>query len=315
MPDAVVVDNLFGRNSLDKTVAVVKYGRRKMKFYLPGFENGYAVESVDWRDSIIYRETINTAVELKPGIYLLMSPEYQDADSIRLHSKVKIDWDVTTPLPDNSNQTTQSYKSGRVRSIEMNTSSNDPINLFDAGQDVPYLNRRWIPDSEVKKDSISGYSYLKIKLKGLTSVDPENQNAIPIADYTMRHYFGDIIKGRENDLPEKKTLVLNAYSHGDFNLPVQISIVMKDGSAFGAQINLNSVDKTYKVNLNDLKRVSAVLMPRPYPTFLPYYSSAGKADHLDISQIESLEISIGPGIKKEDLQKEYVLFISSVSLE
>ena len=64
-----------------------------------------------------------------------------------------------------------------------------------------------------------------------------------------------------------------------------------------------------------LTSVKAVILPRPYPTFLPYYSKAGKADKLDISQIESLQISIGPGIKEKDVDKKRELVISSVYLE
>jgi hypothetical protein len=73
MPDAVQVNNLFGRNNLDKVVTVVKQTRRKMKFNLPGFEEGFSIESVDWRDSILHKVTKEKTIDLKPGVYLLAS--------------------------------------------------------------------------------------------------------------------------------------------------------------------------------------------------------------------------------------------------
>jgi len=406
MPDAIQVDNLFGRNSLDKTVAVIKYARRKMKFHLPGFEDGYAVESVDWRDSILYRETKDGPVELKPGIYLLMSPEYEQEDSILLQSQknIKLDdffappsnvdttyiifnakrnWSTSQDIILNANivsnrkiepiqisfsqpqeSSLHGYKlwrpiamnlehgflyvgiipakiyelhAGKLTITLLTTNHGkdivsflnkkvigsvsmvlptDPIPLFEARLDSMRLNRQWVPESRlVASSSPEAEPYLYIKLNGLTKKDNENPNAPPVADYTMRHYFGDLIEGRKNDIPQKKSLVLNGYSLGNTKFPIQVSLVMKDGSAFGTIIEINSEDKSYSVKLDDMKKVRPVLLPRPYPTFLPYYSKAGKADSLDLNQIESLQISIGPGIKEEDWGKTYELMISSVWLE
>jgi hypothetical protein len=56
-------------------------------------------------------------------------------------------------------------------------------------------------------------------------------------------------------------------------------------------------------------------MPRPYPTFLPYYSAVKQGTKLDLSQIESVQISVGPGIPKEDWKKPVDVFIKSVWIE
>ena len=315
MPNATIIDNLFGRNNLDKTVAVVNYERSKMKFNLPEFEDGYAVESVDWRDSIIYREVFDQPVELKPGIYLVMSKAYEEKDTVQLRSKRKFDWDEIRPLPVGTTKAVVSYNPARKRNEGKNILPADPISLFDAALDVDWLNRRWVRESGLVQDESSGQSSLHIKLTGLTSVDEENKKAPLIGDYTMRHYFGDLIADRKKDLPQKTILVFEGHTVGDTSFPVQLSLIMKNGSAYGGIIELNSATKKYSLKVSDLKKVTPVLLPRPYPTFLPYYSSAEKSDRFDITQIESLQISIGPGIKQKDWEKSYDLMISGVRLE
>jgi hypothetical protein len=193
--------------------------------------------------------------------------------------------------------------------------SSSPIYLFNAAVDSSRLNRRWLPGSRLVASNNAGViSYLDLKINGLAIKDEENPDAEPVGDYTMRHCFGDLVQDRMQDLMKKKILVVHGYTQGE-SFPVQVALVMKDGSAFGTRIEMNPDDKTYKVSLEDFKKVNAVLLPRPYPTFLPYYSKAGKVDHLDLSQVESLQISVGPGIKKEDWGKSYELMMGSVILE
>jgi len=330
LPDAIQIANLFGRNSLEKTVAVIRYEQHKMKFNLPGLEQGFTLASVAKPDSIMYREATNKRVELKPGVYLLLSSSYQKKDPFSFQSKIK--WDETLAFPAGSTKAYEPYSSARKRRTNAadsadsadTTDSTDsadsadsggPISLFDVAEDDPWLNRVWIPESGAKKDIHTGNKHFELSLPGLTSIDEENPNAPLIADYSMRHYFGDLITLRKNDVLGKKTIVVNASAVGNATFPLQIALVMKDGSAFGGIIQLDSSYTRYTLKIDELKKVQAVILPRPYPTFLPYYSVAGKAEALDLSQIESLQISIGPGIKKEDWRKNYALVISSVLLE
>ena len=199
----------------------------------------------------------------------------------------------------------------RVRCIR----DSSPIYLFNAGRDYDRLNREWLPESRLIPAKPNGADWLHLSIKDLAKTDPENPQGPKVADYSIRHYFGDLIESRRYDLRIMKNLVLRGDPAPDTKYPIQVSLVMKDGSAFGAIIKLKPKKYKYVVPLDKLERVKAVILPRPYPTFLPYYSKAGKADKLDISQIESLQISIGPGIKEKDVAKKRELVISSVYLE
>ncbi len=325
LPDAIVVGNLFGRNSLDKTVALIKYEQHKLKLNIPGFENGFTLARVAKPDSIIYREATNKSVTLRPGVYLILSSSSQKNTPYSFQSKLV--WDETLTLPVGSTKSYAPYTSARTRKTNNTADSADsadsggtadsggPISLFSPGEDDQWVNRNWVPESGARKDYQTGDKYFQLSLHGLTSVDVENPNGPLIADYSMRHYFGDLIANIKSEVLQKKTLVINASAGGNTTFPLQVALVMKDGSAFGGSIQLDASHPRHELKIDDLKKVQAVILPRPYPTFLPYYSVAGKAETLDLSQIESLQISIGPGIAKEDWSKTYALEIRCVMLE
>jgi len=415
MPDAVQVNNLFGRNSLDKVVAVVKQESRKMKFNLPGFEDEFSVENKDGRDSIIKSKTKDKTISLRPGIYLLMGSKYVKDYALMLeakkafkfteflslpsaptHSYVYHDdiapwlanqdytiWaNVVTPLKnpevnvrfvqedggldldfkmeqigpfqfktiipgkyiDNdehmvyqyqieTHQDSTIYFSSQASKYDVApvrysytylkyNQAQHAIYLFKASSDFEGSNFNWLPSFQNEKsfekstpDLPAIRTSINIKLDSLGNVDNENKNGPRIGDYTLRHYFADQLIGRERDVLKKKVLALNAYCPGGKKCPVQVSIIMKNGTGFGITFDVNDTDQLYYILLDELKPVPVVLMPRPYPTFLPYYSAVKPGEHLDMSQIESMEISIGPGIPKENWKKPEDVFIKSVWIE
>jgi hypothetical protein len=90
---------------------------------------------------------------------------------------------------------------------------------------------------------------------------------------------------------------------------------MKDGSAYGGLITVEPDNKEYNLSLNSLKKVKLVTLPRPYPTFLPYYFEDARDEGLDIRQAEALQISIGPGIPEKELSQQHGVAIESIGLE
>ena len=90
---------------------------------------------------------------------------------------------------------------------------------------------------------------------------------------------------------------------------------MKDGSAFGIIITINTEHGEYRMALDDLKPVKLVLLPRPYPTFLPYFFEYLSEEKLNLNEVESLQFSIGPGIPSNELNDPHGIAIESVRLE
>ncbi len=51
---------------------------------------------------------------------------------------------------------------------------------------------------------------------------------------------------------------------------MQIALVERDGTAWGATIELQNTWRDYEIPLAHLQPVPLALLPRPYPQFLPY---------------------------------------------
>ena len=80
----------------------------------------------------------------------------------------------------------------------------------------------------------------------------------------------------------------------------------------GKLIELTNEVQEIEIDLEDLKPVKTVTLPRPYPGFLPYYFDHSYSGDLKLEDIEAIQFSIGPGIEKENLQKPHSVGIREV---
>ncbi|HEY3405350.1 MAG TPA: cellulase family glycosylhydrolase [Ohtaekwangia sp.] len=199
----------------------------------------------------------------------------------------------------------------RVRVV----SGDNPVYLFNAATDAEKLSRQWLRTSVLKPLPEPNSAELLITIEKLFTPDPENKNGEQIHDYSMRYYFGRQISDRINDLCGKKKLIVRARSLDEKQRAVQVVLIAKDGSAYGSVISLGNEIKDYELSLAELKDVRVVTLPRPYPTFLPYYFHRDTNSKLDLNSIEVLQISIGPGISESELQNSHGLAIESIRVE
>jgi hypothetical protein len=58
-----------------------------------------------------------------------------------------------------------------------------------------------------------------------------------------------------------------------------------------------------------------VTLPRPYPTFLPYHFEPASIQPLRLEDIESIQVSIGPGILPAAYDQPHGIAIESIWIE
>ncbi|NCP60683.1 MAG: hypothetical protein GW839_10355 [Flavobacteriales bacterium] len=145
--------------------------------------------------------------------------------------------------------------------------------------------------------------------------DEENSKAKPIYDYSFKHFILDQIKDRKTDLLSKEALIFKGYALNNKPCKLQIAFVLDDGSAYGKVIDIETISKDYTIKLDELKPVRTVILPRPYPSFLPYYLEHNIVSDFDISRIESLQFSIGPEIHKNEINDPHGIAMISVYLK
>ncbi|MFD1314214.1 hypothetical protein [Namhaeicola litoreus] len=189
-----------------------------------------------------------------------------------------------------------------------------PIELFNAKEDATLLVAPWRNTFKLVPSPI-GTSAYQINLEELFVKDPENTEAKPLYDYSFKHYIVDEIQALEAALPTKTKLVFYGKSLNNKPCKLQIALVMNDGHAYGKVIEIDPLTKDYGLNLSDLKPVRTVTLPRPYPTFLPYYLDHQLTSPFDLTKVESVQFSIGPEIPKDALNQKHGIEIVSLRLE
>lgn len=74
---------------------------------------------------------------------------------------------------------------------------------------------------------------------------------------------------------------------------VTLAVIASDGSSWGATIHVGEGWSDVRVPLSDLRPIERVLLPRPYPFFLPYwFEGSPSAETIPLTDIEAVEFSI-----------------------
>ena len=77
---------------------------------------------------------------------------------------------------------------------------------------------------------------------------------------------------------------------GTEEVPVEVALVTADGAAWGTTIRATAEWRDVEIPVRALARVPLVLLPRPYPTFLPYdLTAAVSASAPDLTGVEGIQ--------------------------
>lgn len=157
-----------------------------------------------------------------------------------------------------------------------------PVTIFSAARDHEQLLRPYLKTSRLTPIPEMGTSEL--------SITPEKAE-----DYAMRYSFKNNLAGRTADVLSKTKLVFHCRALNEKPCTLQLALIGKDGSVYGATLKVEPESRGYAVLLNDLKKVDFISLPRPYPGFLPYsLDTTPDAGKLDLKNIETLQIAIIP---------------------
>ncbi len=190
-----------------------------------------------------------------------------------------------------------------------------PICLFNASTDTDQLSRPYIRGSGVTPGSESGQDELQVNVEKLAQTDPENKNDQPVYDYSMRYNFALKVANRRADLASRQNLVFHGRSLNDKPCPVQLALIARDGTIYGGVVTIDPKEEAYTLPISQLKSVNLVSLPRPYPSFLPYFvDTNATASGLDLSTIETIQFSIGPGIAPAQRDEKHGLAIVNITL-
>lgn len=185
--------------------------------------------------------------------------------------------------------------------------------LFNAYEDGNEVSRVWRPGSGIIPTEEPARAELVTNIDNLFVVDPENRNGEANYDYSMRYNFQPNIRLARGRLADFSNVHIKGRSMNEGPLKVQLAFITRSGATAGAVVELHPDGRVITLDKEKLHRVKMVILPRPYPTFLPYYSSNDlKFDWLDI---ETIQISVGPELSKEERNRSHAFALEMIWLE
>jgi hypothetical protein len=181
-----------------------------------------------------------------------------------------------------------------------------PFCLFDAcvdGKEIsePYGNTKidFIPSLSSEK------SMMLVQVNNLQSIEH---------DFSLRSFCRSRVESRTQDLESKKELFISGKSLNNKPCKIQLTLIMKDATAFGGVITLQPEMGLYSISIKDLRKVKTVLLPHQIPNFLSYRDEGRSASVFNIKQVESIQISIGPGVSENQYNEKNGVAIESIGL-
>ena len=99
------------------------------------------------------------------------------------------------------------------------------------------------------------------------------------------------IQHRTSELTAFNTMVIRARVQGVTNAQARISLVNTNAAAFATTFPLKNEYRDIEVPLSSLSADKALLLPRPYPGFMPLWFRAADNTAFDISKLDKIELT------------------------
>jgi hypothetical protein len=181
---------------------------------------------------------------------------------------------------------------------------NARVEIFNAaldGKNSNIYNPDWT-NGKVEYVSDENPSVLSMKL----SVNMPESNQL----MGFQRFFADKMTGRASELNNLKKLVIKIKSNAE-NTKVKVGLIDTDSHFFSSEILAGKDFQLIEIPLNQLKNDAQLLLPRPYPGFLPLYYQSSSQAAFDLKNAEKLEVTFGYGASTKPIH----IIIESIYLK
>ena len=165
-----------------------------------------------------------------------------------------------------------------------------PILLFDARRDLDHVlyPHPW-QYVRFRTDVVAGDEPERLALAAVVE-----DFAPPPHHFAVRTFLTEAERTRLGGITVEAALRIRARSVGRSADRMQVALVERDGTVWGAVLELTEAWGEFAVPLSELRRVPLVLLPRPYPQFLPYlFESAADERGPEPGNLDGLQFSVG----------------------
>jgi hypothetical protein len=164
--------------------------------------------------------------------------------------------------------------------------------VFEPEHDWNLLRYRYWPDRHELLPTNNKNAVISIQLDQIHKKDNENPEGPVINDYTIRYFINEGHRPPAGILDSKKFLVAELGSDVHENIEFQIGLIDDTGKTFGKTVEVGASISEIRFRLEEFIGVPTITMPRPYPTFLPYYLEHNMDHPLDLTKIDGIQITV-----------------------
>jgi hypothetical protein len=174
---------------------------------------------------------------------------------------------------DNPNSDTwQTIVADDKAGLEIFNTNTDRANLIQYNPDWRNNTFRFVPSDKASQLAV------KITAKNLT--DKQMMG--------LQFYFGDKLKGRQTELSSFTKLVLRV--HAENPVKARLALITKDALCFSGDFNAGNEWTEIRIPLTRMQPDSFLLLPRPYPGFLPLWFKSNTIGQLNIAETEKFQV-------------------------
>jgi hypothetical protein len=132
-------------------------------------------------------------------------------------------------------------------------------------------------------------------------------------DHTIgfQYFFADKLKGSQSEIFNK--LVIRARTAEAEPVKAKVALINSNALSFAQYITITNTFQDIEVPLNNLRPDSVLLLPRPYPGFLPlWFKGSGTPAAFKLPDAEKIQVTIGTGIPASEFNKPYSMEVESI---
>ncbi len=132
----------------------------------------------------------------------------------------------------------------------------------------------------------------------------------------FQYAFAHKLEGRQNELSPLTSLIVRARTTSVKSAKAKFSLINGDAVSFSTFINLSDQFADIEIPLTSLHIESSLLLPRPYPGFLPlWFKASDAAGTFRLQDAEKLELTIGSDLDSSALNKPSGIEIENIWLQ
>ena len=127
-------------------------------------------------------------------------------------------------------------------------------------------------------------------------------------------FVADQLKGRITELASFTKLIIRAKSDNPQSVKIKVALIDADASSNASFITLNQQFSDLEIPLNSLLADSVLLLPRPYPSFMPLWFKAAYKNIFKLNQLDKIEVSFTSNQLQQKLKNPQSIEVEFIKL-